>query len=354
MKQHVAWLGLLASVLAVGAPALRAQSSGDSLATAIRAYRNLEFEAAARLLRREVTRLSARRAPDTTVTRALVYLGAADLFRGQRDSAAAVFRRLLILDPGFRPSGLIFPPEVTAAFEGVRRETRSVVIAAPRDTVIILGGGSFAARLLATSFHTVEVTLRYEDGFPFRSLYYGPIADSLSVTWDGLDPTGNPPAVERLLLRVASHSPTGELVGVQQLPLQVRVVRADTLPWPTQPADSQFLPERSGSGPAKRALTGGLLLSAAVVSLPTIVGGTETSSGPRLAVAGSVGLAGLVGYFLHRPGRPLEANIRANHAVRETWQQRLATVQADNTRRVGDVRLAIRAGEPTSLQPRRP
>jgi hypothetical protein len=99
-----------------------------------------------------------------------------------------------------------------------------------------------------------------------------------------------------------------------------------------------------------RALGGGLLLSAAVAALPAVVGGNPPS-GPRLAVAGTVGLAGALGYLLHRPGQPVPANIRANRALRERWQQRVAAVKVGNERRRNDVQLAVRTGEPSAIQP---
>jgi len=99
---------------------------------------------------------------------------------------------------------------------------------------------------------------------------------------------------------------------------------------------------------------GGLLLSGAVAALPAVVGGTDTPSGPRIAVAGTIGVAGLLGYVLHRPGRPLAANVRANQALRDAWQRRVATTTAENGRRRQEVRLVVRAGEPTAIQPRGP
>jgi len=354
VRGWLAWPGLLACWLGMGPGVARAQSSVDVLAAGLRAYKNLDFDVAAGLLRREVARLGASGARDTEVAKALVYLGAAELFGERRDSAAAAFRRLIILDPRYRPDPLIFPPEVTTLFDGVRQETKAVLVAVPRDTTIVPGAGSFTAWVVASSFHAVEVTLRYDDGGPFRRLYGGPIVDSLNVEWDGLDPAGQPPAVDKLLLRVASHASSGQLVRIVQLPLQLRVARSDTLAWPAGPADSAFLPERAAAGPARRALLGGVLLSAAVVSLPTLVGGTGTSNGPRVAVAGTVGLASLLGYVVHRPGRSLEANVRANQTVRDAWQRRLAAVRAENARLLGDVRLAIHAGAPTAIQPRRP
>jgi hypothetical protein len=224
----------------------------------------------------------------------------------------------------------------------------------PRDTTIVPGTGAFDIWLIASSFQTAEVTLRYTDGAPFRALYTGPLGDSLKVQWDGLDGAGAAPPVTRVVLRVASRAPTGELAGIVQVPLDLRLVRVDTLPWPPPPADAQLLPERAKSGAATRSLVGGLLLSGAVAALPAVVGGTGTRSGPRLAVAGTIGLAGLLGYVVHRPGRPLTTNMRANQTVRDAWQRRVATTTAENGRRRRDIRLAVRAGEPTAIQPRGP
>jgi len=346
VRRLVAALGLVACALGIGTRVARAQASGDLFAEAMRAYRNVEFDLAAGLLRREVARLAAGGAPAADRARALAYLGAADLFRGRRDSAAAVFGRLIALDPRYRPDRLIFPPDVTALFDRVRQETKAVLVAVPRDTEIALGAQSVGVWLIASSLHTIDVTLRYEDGAPFRVLYTGPIGDSLQVQWDGLDAVGGPPTVRRVLLRVASRQPTGEPAGTLELPLGLRVLWADTLAWPAAPADSLFLPERSPREPAMRALMGGAVLSSAVIALPTLVGGNQVSSGPRIAVAGTIALAGVVGYVLHRPGRPLERNIRANRALHEAWEQRAAGAKAENARRRRDVRLAIHAGPP--------
>ena len=355
MSRRVAPLYVLAWTLAAGAPApARAQASESPFAEGVRAYKNLDFGRAAGLLRRDLARLTAARAPAAERAPGFVYLGAADLFRGQRDSAVAVFRRLVLLDPRFRPDQLVFPPEVTSVFDSVRARTKAVAITVPRDTEVAPGASSFGAWLFASSFQTVEVTLRYEDGAPFRSLYAGPIGDSLRVQWDGLDAAGELPPVSRVLLRVASRGPTGELAGIVQLPLDLRIVRRDTLPWPSPPADSQFLPERAGGRSAQRALVGGMLLAGAVAGLPAVVGGSGTSSGPRIAVAGSIGFAGVLGYILHRPGRPLSPNIRANQERRNGWQKHVDAVIAENAQRRGDVRVAVHAGDASAMQPRAP
>src|SRR5205809_5408438 len=180
----------------------------------MRAYKNLEFDAATLLLRRGVVQLTAANAPVARRAKGLVYLGAAELFRGRRDSAVAVFRRLVVLDPRYRPDQLVFPPEVTSVFEAVRLRTKTVAIVVSRDTEVPVQNGAFRAWLVASSFQTVNVTLLYENGTSFRPLYFGPIGDSLEVQWDGRDAAGQPVPVDRLLLRVASRAPTGELASM--------------------------------------------------------------------------------------------------------------------------------------------
>src|SRR5207244_1358386 len=152
--------------------------------------------------------------------------------------------------------------------------------------------------------------LLYENGTSFRPLYFGPIGDSLEVQWDGRDAAGQPVPVDRLLLRVASRAPTGELASMVQLPLDRTINRPEPLPWPDAPADP----------------------------------------GPRVAVASAVGVATALGYLLHRSGRPLPANIRANDAVREEWRARVGAVQAENARRLADVRLRVHAGDPAAIE----
>ena len=113
----------LALVVVIPLP-LHAQNGGGSgraeLARAIAAYQNLDFDVAATTLRRALEREL------STAERieALAYLGAAEHYRARPDSATAAFRRLIQLAPGFQLDTLVFPPEVTHAFDDVRSRTR--------------------------------------------------------------------------------------------------------------------------------------------------------------------------------------------------------------------------------------
>ena len=133
MSVRVAALALLL------ATPLRAQNDSASqvMNGAVRAYRDLEFDAAARMLRRVLTPPLAIGLDDSGRARALTYLGAAEHYRGRQDSAIAVFRRLIALAPRHRPDTLIFPPEVTRLYDAVRSSAgvppRIAVNAPPPD-----------------------------------------------------------------------------------------------------------------------------------------------------------------------------------------------------------------------------
>lgn len=97
-----------------------AGAAGAVMTDAIRAYQDLDFDAAARLLRRVLTPPLAMELSVAERARALSYLGAAEHYRGRPDSATAVFRRLAVLAPRDQPDTLIFPPEVTRLYAAVR------------------------------------------------------------------------------------------------------------------------------------------------------------------------------------------------------------------------------------------
>jgi len=116
---------------------LRAQtgSARDVMASAVRAYRDLEFDHAVSLFRRVLAPPLATQLDDSARARALTYLGAAEHYRGQPDSAIAVFHRLAELAPDAQPDTLVFPPEVTELYHTVRRSMTVVAVRPRPDTV---------------------------------------------------------------------------------------------------------------------------------------------------------------------------------------------------------------------------
>src|SRR5256885_13927454 len=112
-RRHLARLCALAWVLGAAPSALSAQSSDSLFATGVRAYKNLEFDLAAWLLRRDLAQLTAAGAPATERAAGLVYLGAADLFRGRRGPPPPVVPPPVLLGPPLSPGRLLVSPQVT-------------------------------------------------------------------------------------------------------------------------------------------------------------------------------------------------------------------------------------------------
>lgn len=349
MGRRTGWLlTVIAAVTAALPPRAAAQEQNRSLTGALQAYQNLEYESAAALFRRALAVEAP--SPDTLPTalrpKALTYLAASDFYRGRKDSAAVVFRRLIQQDPRYRPDPLIFPPEVTQAFESARRGTKVVAVFPPADTSLRLGRDQYPVRLYASSFHEVVVGLERPDGRFLRGIYAGPIGDSLVVNWDGLDSANVPPGDGPLVLTVTSRpTPGGEVVRVVRIMLDVHATHADTLPWPPMP-DTLLLPEKAPAGPALRSLSGGLLGAVAVLTLPSIVASGSHPTGARYAVVGALSLAGIIGFVSNRPGVPLPENVIKNTERKAAFQRQIEAAKQDNARRRTGVLERIRAGTP--------
>jgi hypothetical protein len=335
----------LALLLAAPPPApLHAQtgSASEVMTGAVRAYRDLDFDGAARLLRRVLTPPLAMGLDDAERARALTYLGAAEHYRERHDSAIAVFRRLVVLSPRHRPDTLIFPPEITRLYDAVRSSTRVVAVRLPADTEFGVGG-KLVAWLYPSTPHDVTVAIRGEDGRALRTLYAGPIGDSLDVRWDGRDSIGSFARGDRLWLTVTSPGRGAQV----RVPLRVDVNAPDTLPHP--PPLSALLPERANRGTGLRSLGGAALLAAGALTLPSLVAPGERASGTRFAVAGALSVSGLVGYLSRRAGSPLPENAAINQTRREAWRQQDDAVTRENAGRMRAARLHIRAGSAVVL-----
>ena len=344
------WFGALAAPHVA-----RAQTAADVLAQGVRAYEDLELDGAAGLLRRALAFQGAAALAPAATARALIYLTATELFRERRDPALAAARRLVVLDPRFRPDPLAFPPQVLAHHDEVRRATPAVIGYAPADTAIRAGTGELVVRLYASTFHDVAATLVAQDGRVVRTLYAGPIGDSLDLRWNGLDSTGaRPPPDGRYALTVTSLDRQRRVVRILRLPLELTRPRVDTLPHPAPPADSLLRPERQPFGPALRAFAPGALAGAAIVVLPSVVASREDATSARFVIGGTVTIAGLVAFLSHHPGRPMPANAAHNHALREAWRREVADVIRRNAERVREVRVGIRGGAPVVLTPEAP
>jgi hypothetical protein len=349
-------LAIALALLTAGAASLRAQSGTELLNRGVRATHDLEFDSAAVYLRRALAAPAPNALPDTSRSRALMYLGANELFRDKHDSAVAVFRRLIAADPRYRPDLLVFPPEVSTLFSETRLGIRATAAVVPGRTEIAGLGDRLPVRLYASSIHDIIVVVAHyfggSGGTTLRTLYNGAIGDSLEITWDGRDSTGAPADSGSYVLRVSSKGADGRVARSVEVPLAISTVRHDTLPVPLAPADSLLKPELTSGHGGTKALAVGLGTAFAVSVLPSLVASGSDPSGARYMVAGTAAVAGIVGLLRARSPRPIPENVEANHQLRAAWLERANAARAENERRKAGARLVISAGTPHTVEGR--
>jgi hypothetical protein len=345
---------LLVVIMCAGTAVVPGPASGQTasavLTQGVRSYDDLEFEQAAGLLRRALAVQGKDALSGADASRALIYLAATELLRDRRDSARAIARRLVIRNPRFRPDELVFPPQLLLLYEVVRRATQAVIGESPADTAIRPGSEAMAVRLYASSVHDIAAALVALDGRVVRTLYRGPIGDSLVVRWNGLDSAGtSPPPSGSYVLTVSSFNRDGRVVRILRMPVEVLPGPTDTLAHPPPPADTVLLPERRPLGPALRVLAPGVLGGVGLAVLPGLVARGENPSGARFAVGGTVALASIAAFVSHRPGRQIPANFAHNRAIQD-WRRAAADVARRNAER-GRGLIGVRTGVPVILTP---
>jgi hypothetical protein len=341
-------VGLTVSALLVPVAA-RAQSASALLDQGIRAYTVREYDGGAWLLRRALAVEGASALGTVDAARALMYLAATEVGRNQRDSALAAARRLVVLDPRYRPDSQTFPPQAIAVFQEARRSAPSVSIRAFGDTAIRPGSDAFVVRLGATTAPEVTATVIGADGRVVRTLFTGIIRDSLDLRWNGLDGSGNAPPDGRYAIVVAPRRTSGTTGAswALRLPLELARPAVDTTPLPAAPADSLFRPERGDSKGAMRALVPGVVAGVAIVVLPKLVASGEKASNARLIVGGTVTIAGVAAFLAHHPGQRLPGNEQYNRNLREQYRRNAAEVARRNADRVRQGKMIIRPGAPS-------
>ncbi len=326
-----------------------AQDPATLLARAVNAYGELDLSTAAGLLRRALAESGADSLTTPERVRALGYLGATELLRDNTDSSEAAFRRLVITDPRHTLDELVFPPEITSLFARVKRDTKVVHVVVPGTARFRAGEPEYQPRLVASSFHRIVATVDRSDGSSVRMLFEGLIGDSLELEWDGLTAEGTPIGGGRYYLRVESQGAGGRATRVLRVPLDVRVQAVDTLEHPGTPADSLLLPERAEGGPGVEALVGGLVVGVGVTLLPSLVAQDASLSGGRIAVGGTIAIAGVIGFLTQRPGQAIAENIERNEALWQAWRLEVDRAAQENERRRSRAMLTVQAGIPAAV-----
>ncbi len=333
---------------------LQAQTVPELRDAGIRAYGDLDLDFAIAALRLALQQSMEDALVGSDRSEALVYLAAAELMGGNRDSATAVFRRLAYHDFRYDPDPLIFPPRVTGLYQQVVSTTRAIALGINSVYESATGSRVFAPRLYASAHHQIRAELWRGDGRVIRVLYQGPIGDSLDVSWDGLDSTAAIVVPGNYFFVVRSLDESGRAERYLQLPLEVVMQLSDTLPHPQPPADSLMRDERStagSSGPGLEALIGGLAIGTAVAVMPAIFAQDFDGSGARLAVGGAIAIGGIVAFARRSVGDPIRENMAANEALRAQWRLDVDAAIRENERRRGQIVMRVRIGVPISIVP---
>jgi hypothetical protein len=338
MRKVFLLMALLISIFPVG---LKAQE--DSIQIGIQAFQDLDFLEATQILNPLSSDMSI---PGDLRITALNYLGATNVFLGRVSAAENAYRRLLTEDPMFRPDQLVFPPEVTAFFEDVRRGTRVVHARLDEDIEVDVGRESVLLDVVASSQHSVIVEVHYASATALETVqdvYTGVVGETHRITWDpgevGLDRLMN----DSVWLSIASLSPDGVEERRLVIPLGLTITRSDTIAHPVFPAEN-ILPER---GPRRRgpALLAGVVGGAVLGLASSIASPGAQLSEVRYAIAGGIGLAAVIGLINPPPGRLIPANIEANRLQRERRQElqgQLDRVLAENKRLRAEATLTVR------------
>lgn len=301
-----------------------AQCEMDLVEAGVQAYRDLELDAATDLLNGAVS-VNASSPCSTTDARALTYLGAAHWLAERPDAATRAFTQAVIRAPRFRPDPFEFPPEVTALFDEVRRSTPSVAATLP-DFVAIGPGAeeTLFIRLAASTDHAVSVTIR-EDGLPVQTVYRGPVVAGprgTLVEWNGRGSDGEPVSTGWYDLEIVSMDdqarPLRKVVVVLTVESDAPVEQETVVALPTvDSAAAQMVVPREPSAWKAVAVGGaGLLGGALVLAGPAMLEGGQ-GTWARYPIAGSIGVAGIIGFVRHLRGGGAQTAFRSDVADAE-------------------------------------
>lgn len=321
MRQQFFRVALCAVALA--APAARAQTPERTLDQGIQAYRELEMESAGWMLRQALADDKLGAAQRVT---ALGYLGAAEFYRDRRDSALAAYRRLVRLEPYHRLDRLVFGPDVQAIFEEARRLTPVVEVSAAR-TSFPSGATGLPVRLRANTPHVVVVTAETPSGAVLDTVFRERIRDTATAFWTAAARPGQAAPVGGFVIGVSSLDTRGRVRHRVDVPVHVTRSPDEPLSAPMPPT---MLPERNPWGPGVGRLVLGLgAATAAYVLTPQ----ATDSKGLQLFLTQGLAAAGVIGFWVSRPGAALPENVVANRVAQEAYEARLAQVRRENHRR---------------------
>jgi hypothetical protein len=342
---HWAALGL-----ALLATPVAAQAPATLMNEGLAAYDDLEFALAARLLRRAVFPDAEPALSTAQMERALVYLGASEVLLGEQNQAAETFRGLVLANPRYRPDELVFPPRVTRLYGEVLQTTKAVDLEAPPRMLLVTRTERIGFQVFPTSEHRIRAAIVTNDGATVRVLYDGVIEGPRTLAWDGLDGRGRPPAPGNYRLEIESMVTQGNTLRSVWMPITLEARAMETVATSSTPPESMLKAEKRSAVPGLSILIPSAVVSAALI-IPAL-GSDAENSGARITVGAAVGLGGLIGFVLMRPGAELPDNVAYNDSLRADWSRRSVEAERENRERQGITRFMVYTGPPRRVEGR--
>jgi hypothetical protein len=364
---------LLASAVATPRAARAQDGVGALLAEARAQLERFQTDSASALLERALAREAG--ATPAQQVRANVLYGIAQLSRGNPTTARRAFRLALQLSPTERVDSLEFlePDNLLREFNAERQAVGPITaLAEPVAPAVLLPPLTVQVDVpadteLAPRVHRLPVLPR-----PSRpatvTATIGPsnaptvvlwgdtlrVGASAALGWDLHDRQGNVVPSGRYALRVTAMDSVGEVSPTIERVLVVSRNEADTQPQPPPLAPSTFEPEtRLLKRASPAVLLVGAGLAAAAALLPEVLARTELTEGrdrdgTQLVIAGSVTLAGIVGFLAghHEQLIPEAARRNADLRQRDAASRQAITNTNAETRANAPVRVRLEAGGP--------
>lgn len=265
---------------------------------------------------------------------------------GNKNATLASLRRLVEVDPFYRPPSDGFNPELQALYARVRQATPAIGLQTPADTVISPIEGAVPVQVAVGHPGRVRLLLRLPGTRTRDSLLATLPVDSLAtVRIPLLAPDGS-------VLDPGDYVIEGEVVSVEGSAndlLQMGVERqpTDTIPHQSLIPDSLFRPETRRGPASVRDLLEGLGVGLGVMLVPLITNDRDLGGRTFPALAGLVG-AVTVGVHVALKDRtvPIPPNLEYNDALRARWREENDLIVAENARRLRLASLRIRTRRP--------
>jgi len=267
--------------------------------------------------------------------RAHIYLGAASVSLGLRDSAFTHFQEAVGLNTFAVPDPQVFNPDILAAFREARRATPIVHLRVAPDTVIRPLAEAYLVAVAVGRPGNVTLRVARADGPAAGAATVGLNVDSTASSVIPLRVSDSLP------LEPGDYQPTAEMPGTATPPAtaRLRITRppVDTAAHERALDSTLFRPEAKKGPPVPASAAFGIAFGAAAAVVPMVFGNKDLGSGnvqvPAVSVGLGISVAGMAGVVLGRRMVPIEENLQYNRSLVTAWQQRNRTIAQANERK---------------------